>query len=110
MEEQETNVLKDSLACVCYSWIRTIIENPEGEDGKLRLPPADEAVARYKNWVTALAQWAQNRRLATTPGASKELVQAISQDSLEIWKIMLNQSIYTAVMYAITFKNWGGGL
>ena len=103
MEEQETNVLKDSLACVCYSWIRTIIENPEGEDGKLRLPPADEAVARYKNWPTALEQWAKNRRLATAPGASKNLVYGISEDSLEIWQIMMNQSIYTAAMCAITF-------
>jgi hypothetical protein len=84
---------------------KLVIVNPEGGDGHLRLPPADQAVARYKNWPTALEQWAKNRRLATAPGASKNLVYGISEDSLEIWQIMMNQSIYTAAMYAITFHS-----
>jgi hypothetical protein len=82
---------------------KLVIVNNEGDDGRMRLPPADEAVARYKNWPTALEQWAKNRRLATAPGASKELAHVISEGSLEIWQIMMNQSIYTAAMYAITF-------
>ena len=84
---------------------KLVILNPERDDGRLRLPPANEAVARYKNWVPALAQWAQNRRLASVPGASKEEITGIREDSLEIWQIMLNQSIYTTAMYAITFKS-----
>jgi hypothetical protein len=97
----------EGLARMCLLELdsKLVIENPEGYDGQLRLPPADEAVARYKNWPTALAQWAKNRRLATAPGASKGLVHGISEDSLEIWQIMLNQSIYTAAMYAITFHS-----
>jgi hypothetical protein len=84
---------------------KLVIVNPEGKDGQLRLPPADASVERYKNWPTALEQWGINRRLATAPGVLLHEVQGISEDSLEIWQIMMNQSIYTAALYAITFHD-----
>jgi hypothetical protein len=89
--------------CLLELESKLVIVNPEGKDGQLRLPPADASVERYKNWPAALEQWAHNRRLATAPGVHKSVVHSISEDSLEIWQIMMNQSIYTAAMYAITF-------
>ena len=46
----------EGLARMCLLELdsKLVIENPEGYDGQLRLPPADEAVAWYKNWVTTL--------------------------------------------------------
>ena len=91
--------------CLLELQSKLVIVNPEGKDGQLRLPPADASVERYKNWPTALEQWGINRRLATDPGVLLHERKDISEDSLEIWQIMMNQSIYTGALYAITFHD-----